>query len=362
MRDICKAILMGATALAVALAFAPTASAQNKCLSGKTKCVNKKVAGLLKCTEKCQRHPGRCGWVQTACEDKARDKFDGGTKGVEESCFEKLEAKNDGPCVTFDDLTDMEAKADALVSNVVATLEGNLPYSFCGNSVVEGVESCDLADLGGASCTSLGFASGTLACTAGCGYDLSGCASASTTFPATGQTTCWNSSGTILPCADTGHDGDVQAGAPLAYQDNGDGTITDLNTGLMWEKKSDDGSITDWNNSYNWDDAFAVHVATLNSGGGFGGHTDWRVPNVKEMQSIVNYEKSMPAVSPAFNNNCTPGCTVLTCSCTASFFYWSSTTYESLPNGAWVVDFGYGGVDNFYKPNFYYVRVVRGGS
>ena len=56
-------------------------------------------------------------------------------------------------------------------------------------------------------------------------------------LPATGQTTCWDSLGLVVGCADTGHDGDVQAGAALSYVDNGDGTITDLNTDLIWEKK-----------------------------------------------------------------------------------------------------------------------------
>src|SRR5207244_11210691 len=111
----------------------------------------------------------------------------------------------------------------------------------------------------------------------------------------------------------------LQKGAPLSYTDNGDGTITDNNTGLMWEKLSMDGSVHDVSNTYTWANAFAQHVATLN-GTSFAGHTDWRVPNVKELQNIV------PAVSPAFNNNCTSGCTVLTCSCTASSGYWSSTT------------------------------------
>ena len=54
----------------------------------------------------------------------------------------------------------------------------------------------------------------------------------------------------------------------------------DVNTGLMWEKLSDDGSIHDRDNLYTWDDAFAVKVATLNSGS-FAGRTDRRVPNVK---------------------------------------------------------------------------------
>src|SRR5215510_10778276 len=63
-------------------------------------------------------------------------------------------------------------------------------------------------------------------------------------FPATGQTTCWDSSGTLIPCAGTGQDGDTRAGAPLAYTDNGDGTITDDDTGLMWEKQGNaDGTV-----------------------------------------------------------------------------------------------------------------------
>jgi hypothetical protein len=64
------------------------------------------------------------------------------------------------------------------------------------------------------------------------------------------------------PCF--GQDGDIQAGADLRYVDNGDGTITDLNTLLVWEKKSDDGSIHDQNAGHTWDNAFAVHVAGLN--------------------------------------------------------------------------------------------------
>src|SRR5207247_8582198 len=71
-------------------------------------------------------------------------------------------------------------------------------------------------------------------------------------FPATGQTTCWDSSGNVIPCAGTGQDGDLQKGAPLSYTDNGDGTITDNNTGLMWEKLSMDGSVHDVSTTYPW--------------------------------------------------------------------------------------------------------------
>ena len=179
-------------------------------------------------------------------------------------------------------------------------------------------------------------------------------------FPATGQTTSYH----------PGDDGAVRAGAPLSFEDNEDGTVTDDNTGLTWEKLSMDGSIHDVRNVYTWGQAFGVHVATLNSTH-FAGHHDWRLPNVKELESIVNYGKFDPAVSPAFNTKCTPGCTVLTCSCTAEggpdpergFLYWSSTT-EGDPFSAWGVNFQLGFVRPEAKdlPNNQFVRAVRGGS
>jgi len=184
----------------------------------------------------------------------------------------------------------------------------------------------------------------------------------SSCFPATGQTTCWDSSGNVIPCAGTGQDGDLQKGAPLSYTDNGDGTITDNNTGLMWEKLSMDGSVHDVSNTYTWANAFAQHVATLN-GTSFAGHTDWRMPNVKELESIMNYQNVDPTVSPAFNTNCTSGCTVLTCSCTTSSSgYWSSTTAASNPSTAGVLDTGGGGVCLDSKSFLDNVRGVRGGS
>jgi hypothetical protein len=235
---------------------------------------------------------------------------------------------------------------------------------FCGNGTLDAGEQCDGANLNGGTCASAGFPyGGTLACGPGCAFDTSGCRTAG--LLATGQTTCWNSSGTVVPCAGTGHDGDLKKGATLAYVDNGDGTITDVNTGLQWEKQSSDGSVHDQSNTYTWDQAFSGHVASLNSAGGFAGHTDWRVPNVRELQSIVNYQNVMPAVSPAFNTNCAASCTVLTCSCTSpsgSVEYWSSTTVAILTNAAWSVFF----VDGVADPNgttaTFVVRGVRGGS
>jgi hypothetical protein len=153
----------------------------------------------------------------------------------------------------------------------------------------------------------------------------------------------------------------------------GDGTITDNNTGLMWEKKDQSGGVHDWTNFYMWGmrsppytmngTMVTTFLATLNAGTGFAGHTDWRIPNVKELQSIVNYERPLPAptVDGAFNTDCTAGCTVLTCSCTQSGPYWSSTTIQNNPNNAWNVNFNNGNVNNNNKDNNNYVRAVRGG-
>jgi len=177
----------------------------------------------------------------------------------------------------------------------------------------------------------------------------------------TGQVTCYNAAGTVIACAGTGQDGELQKGLSVSYTDNGDGTVTDNRTGLMWEKLSDDGSIHDKDTTYTWTNAFATKVATLNSGS-FAGYTDWRLPNVNELQSLANYGAVGPAVNTAFNTGCVAACTVTTCSCTQSSLYWSSTTYQFTPSGAWGVNFFVGFVNADAKTFSYYVRAVRAGS
>jgi len=104
----------------------------NKCLTGKTKCVDKKVAGLLKCREKCQKGPASCGSVQATCEGKVVAKFEGDGVDPATSCFGKLEAKQDPLaaetiCTTTGDLAAMEAKPDTMVAGIVGMLEGSPP-------------------------------------------------------------------------------------------------------------------------------------------------------------------------------------------------------------------------------------------
>ncbi|MEB2286330.1 MAG: hypothetical protein B6D46_08245 [Polyangiaceae bacterium UTPRO1] len=177
----------------------------------------------------------------------------------------------------------------------------------------------------------------------------------------TGQTTSYGA----------GSDGDQQKGFVHSYTDNGDGTVTDNVTGLMWEKKSDDGSIHDKDNTYTWGletPPYAMNgtmvtafLAALNAGGGFAGHTDWRIPNRKELESITDIENVFPAVPAVFNTGCTGGCTVTTCSCTKTNYYWSSSTAQGAPGNAWRVYFYDGTMNPVGKSGSLYVRAVRGG-
>jgi len=104
----------------------------------------------------------------------------------------------------------------------------------------------------------------------------------------------------------------------------------------------------------------SIFLAALNARGGFAGHTDWRIPNRFELESLLNFQNPGPAVDPVFFTGCLPGCAVTSCSCTAFNFYWSSTTYyQSSPPFAWLVSFFDGDVTLDDKSNNYYVRAVR---
>ncbi len=180
--------------------------------------------------------------------------------------------------------------------------------------------------------------------------------------PVTGQTTAYGA----------GSDGDLERGALPSFTDNGDGTITDNTSGLMWEKKSDDGSAHDWNNTYAWSSSsndmngpmVTSFLAALNSGSGFAGYTDWRIPNVRELQTLVDFEYASPAatIHPEFQGNCTPGCSVTECSCTIPDLYFSATSNRGAPENAWLVQFGTGATLWTRKTYKFAVRAVRAGA
>lgn len=147
-------------------------------------------------------------------------------------------------------------------------------------------------------------------------------------LPDTGQATCYDAAANVTDCASdicAGQDGFYQTGCSNEdrFTDNGDGTVTDNCTGLMWQK--DTGN--DGNPLINWCDALA-YCEDLE----LAGHDDWRLPNVRELQSIVDYGPLSPAIDAVFD--------------ALPSFYWSSTSNEGDPDSAWGVDFSSGSVSN----------------
>jgi hypothetical protein len=114
-----------AAAIATFLAFSTVATAQgpNKCLAAKNKCASRKMQALLKCHSRAEKTGVA---VDPACTQRAMSKFDGGTAPAK-GCFAKLEAANDGPCLTTDDTSAIETKIDAFVLDVVSELDPAYP-------------------------------------------------------------------------------------------------------------------------------------------------------------------------------------------------------------------------------------------
>jgi hypothetical protein len=165
--------------------------------------------------------------------------------------------------------------------------------------------------------------------------------------------------------------------AGTRFVDNGDGTVSDTQTGLMWEKKDNLGGGAnlsdphDADNTYSWatsgtspnGTAFTNFLGKLNNGtssdgatitGCFGDHCDWRLPTSAELKGIVDLTApGCGSVSPCINAVFGP---------TVASSYWFAATFSGNTGIAWCVNFFDGvtdGNDKIFFPG--YVRAVRGG-
>lgn len=181
----------------------------------------------------------------------------------------------------------------------------------------------------------------------------------------TGQTTSYAA----------GDDGDLRKGVEWIsprFTDNGDGTVTDNMTGLIWLKDANcinsnypgfDNDVTVGDGNVTWQHALdfvaGINAGTYSNCGG--SHTDWRLPNLNELQSLRNMEYRDPCVSnTAGTAKWTEGNVF---SGVQSYYYWSSTTLaDHTLLSAWAADCGHGNINGRQKIDDAYVWPVRGGN
>jgi hypothetical protein len=142
----------------------------------------------------------------------------------------------------------------------------------------------------------------------------------------------------------------VVASAPDSrFQDNGNGTVTDLATGLIWkqcaEGLSGTGCATGSAQRFTWQQALQHAEAE-----DFAGSDLWRLPNKNELASLVEQRCYDPAINERYFPN------------TPSSWFWSSSPDAGFSGHAWSVYFYGGNVVNFNKSITKYVRLVRAGQ
>ncbi|MCF8069922.1 MAG: DUF1566 domain-containing protein [Desulfobacterales bacterium] len=160
----------------------------------------------------------------------------------------------------------------------------------------------------------------------------------------TGQKICFDESGVVIDCHDTGQDGEIQAGVKYTkdrFTENKQ-TICDNDTGLIWLRSANVHKKTmDWNSTFEL-------ISEMNSEMAHG-YSDWRVPNIIELESLTDMSQHSPALpnDNSFND--------------VQAFYWSSTTSMYDTNYAWVLYMIDGAVGVGYKPlSEFYLWPVRG--
>jgi len=170
----------------------------------------------------------------------------------------------------------------------------------------------------------------------------------------TGRTQCFDASGVSRNCAGTGEDGEFQAGVAWPtprFTDNGDGTVTDNLTKLFWLKDANCPLATKtWQQALDWvDDLNSMSIACTDYTAMT--FTDWRLPNIKELTSLLDYGRWNPALPVGHPFIDVQGS-----------FYWSSSSSVFSPATAWVTAPSDGGVVKIAKGGSLFVLPVRGGQ
>lgn len=168
--------------------------------------------------------------------------------------------------------------------------------------------------------------------------------------PQTGQKLCWDQHGSpIQNCAGTRQDGDIQAGVTWPnprFTDNEDGTVTDNLTRLVWLKNANPYGMRTWEQALKdcINLASGSHGLTDQSKAG-----DWRLPNIKEIESLVDYNGAGPCLpdrGQAFTD-------------VRPSSYWTSTSVALAPTQAMFIILGVGPAIFENKEHTFFVWPVR---
>lgn len=163
-------------------------------------------------------------------------------------------------------------------------------------------------------------------------------------FLNSGQISCHDSNGQIIACTGTGQDGEYRTGQawPEPRFRCQDALVTDLLTGLVWSRDANPAEFP-----LSWQEALDF-IQQMNSDAHHG-HSDWRLPNRRELRSLISHQTRRPALpqdhpfTQVFHN-----------------WYWTSTSSAAHPDHAWYVNMDGGRMFYGGKDQAFMVWPVRG--
>jgi len=181
-------------------------------------------------------------------------------------------------------------------------------------------------------------------------------------IPDTGQTDCFNTQTTISCPSETdpfyGQDAQFSISPQTFVKMDSNGNtlpdnaanwsiVIDQTTGLMWEVKTDDNSFHDKDNTYNFYYLEDKFINRLNQNN-FGGFSDWRIPEISELNTLTDINQDRPSINPQYFPN------------TNASDYWTATPHVNDSSQGWCVSFFHGNDTVQSRQSEYYVRAVRG--